>query len=223
MNKIIVTEEQLQKIFVWRDKNKDLVRSFKPYITDGELIIPNTAKIDFAFTPSGDDWKIVLKYYAIGYEYEPFYSASAMITDDGYVMQSHAVSKRFTSLAKADGNINTENARESCFGTLFAVNAYFFHYRVDISQLETKRVERHSKIVKGKYRYENVKVLERKYTIQGKIRNNKIPLHRAWHIDCWNVVGHIRHYKNGREIYIKPYKKGKNRNAETNNTYKIER
>lgn len=223
MNKIIVTEEQMQKIFAWRDKNADLVRSFKPYITDGELIIPDTARIDFLFVPSGDDWRIILKYFVDDFDYEPFYSATAIATQDGYILKNHTVSRRFEIASKTNKDIDIEKARESCFAFVYAVNAYFFHYRADVSQLETKRVERHGKIVKGKYKYDNVKVIERKYTIQGRIRNNKIPLHRAWHIDCWDVTGHIRHYQSGKEVYIKPYKKGKNRNTETNNIYKIAR
>ena len=31
---------------------------------------------------------------------------------------------------------------------------------------------------------------------------------------CWGVRGHVRHYKNGNEVFIKPYKKGKERNNE---------
>lgn len=29
---------------------------------------------------------------------------------------------------------------------------------------------------------------------------------------CWGVIGHTRHYKNGKEVWIKPYRKGKHRN-----------
>lgn len=30
--------------------------------------------------------------------------------------------------------------------------------------------------------------------------------------NVWGVMGHIRHYKNGKEVYIRPYEKGKDRN-----------
>ena len=33
--------------------------------------------------------------------------------------------------------------------------------------------------------------------------------------DCWGVRGHYRHYKNGKTVYIEPYKKGKGRNEKT--------
>lgn len=36
-------------------------------------------------------------------------------------------------------------------------------------------------------------------------------LHREIKCLCWGVRGHVRHYKDGREIFIKPYRKGKER------------
>ena len=42
-----------------------------------------------------------------------------------------------------------------------------------------------------------------------KIRSKQI--HRT--CTLWPVSGHIRHYKNGKTVYIKPYLKGKNRKA----------
>lgn len=30
--------------------------------------------------------------------------------------------------------------------------------------------------------------------------------------NVWGVIGHVRHYKNGKTVYIKPYEKGKDRN-----------
>lgn len=217
MNKIIITKEQLDKILAWRDKNKELVRNFKPFIMSGEIMTEDKSVLCFNIEQVGSQWQINVDFNFVenGKRYDCI-KANAVTVEKGYVVTEKTI----------DSGVNITDIDQSLtdiYGCLFAINAYFFHYRTDISQLETKRVEKHSKIVKGKYRYENVKVLERKYTIQGKIRNNKIPLHRAWHIDCWDVTGHIRHYQNGREVYIKPYKKGKNRNAETNNIYKIER
>ena len=43
------------------------------------------------------------------------------------------------------------------------------------------------------------------------------------HTDVWGVAGHMRHYKNGRTVYIKPYKKGPGRETKVpeGKTYKI--
>jgi len=35
---------------------------------------------------------------------------------------------------------------------------------------------------------------------------------RAFNCPCWGVIGHMRRYKSGKEVWIKPYRKGKERN-----------
>lgn len=35
--------------------------------------------------------------------------------------------------------------------------------------------------------------------------------HRAMNCPCWGVIGHMRHYKSGKTVWIKPYRKGKER------------
>ena len=35
---------------------------------------------------------------------------------------------------------------------------------------------------------------------------------RSMSYPCWGVIGHMRHYKSGKTLWIKPYKKGKERN-----------
>lgn len=32
---------------------------------------------------------------------------------------------------------------------------------------------------------------------------------RQYHVDGWNVRGHWRHFKDGRKVFVKPYRKGK--------------
>ena len=40
-------------------------------------------------------------------------------------------------------------------------------------------------------------------------------------IDCWSVRGHMRHYKNGKAVYIKPYEKGKDKTKRLAKHYNI--
>lgn len=35
--------------------------------------------------------------------------------------------------------------------------------------------------------------------------------HRSMTCPCWGVIGHMRHYKSGKTVWIKPYRKGKER------------
>ena len=44
--------------------------------------------------------------------------------------------------------------------------------------------------------------------------NNLLSKNKSTHniqCDCWGVRGHYRHYKNGKVVFVKEYKKGKNR------------
>lgn len=41
--------------------------------------------------------------------------------------------------------------------------------------------------------------------------------------ECWTVRGYYRHNKSGTISFVKPYKKGKNRNAESNTVYMLDR
>lgn len=111
---------------------------------------------------------------------------------------------------------------QSLLAVFCAVNAYFFHYRQDISALEQKEVKKHLIVGKGnKAHYEIIKRLNKTYTIVGEIHKNKVSIQKQWRLDCWNVVGHIRHYANGKTAYVRPYKKGKNRNKDFNKIYEL--
>lgn len=48
--------------------------------------------------------------------------------------------------------------------------------------------------------------------LQTSTVNQKKTIRRL--VDVWSVRGHIRHYKSGKEIYIHPYQKGRNRATE---------
>lgn len=56
-----------------------------------------------------------------------------------------------------------------------------------------------------------------KNKVANALKSRKI----VYSVDCWNVRGHYRHYKNGKTIFIKSYEKGKKRNSgsHTNSTY----
>ncbi|MBQ8054894.1 MAG: hypothetical protein IJ198_14000 [Lachnospiraceae bacterium] len=43
----------------------------------------------------------------------------------------------------------------------------------------------------------------------------------TWHCPAWGVRGHYRHYKTGRVSYIKPYVKGKNKDAYAGREYTL--
>lgn len=104
------------------------------------------------------------------------------------------------------------------------INQQLEQYK-DIEQVDTKqdapaKINRNKKVI---YECEGT-VDKRKYLLIGKditvavgdnshlqtsTVNQKKTIHRL--VDVWSVRGHIRHYKSGKEVYIQPYQKGRNR------------
>ena len=70
---------------------------------------------------------------------------------------------------------------------------------------------KHKKTRKSKNKIKITKIL--------RIQNNEVQdflkEHSTHKITCpsWGVSGHYRHYKNGKVVWIKPYKKGKKRDS----------
>ena len=219
MNIIKLTLKQVNDILSWRDKNKDLVRRYMPYLTEGSIQIDDNNRIDFTVA-----FEEPIQFTNIYYNnniivFSLTWSADGnkgfwLLEKENYVNYA---------LLQGQNEYSYEELRQNILTVYASVNAYFFHYRQDLSIVEQKEVKRHT--VKGKnntYKYKIEKSLNRIHTIVGKIHHNKIPENRQWRVDCWGVVGHIRHYKNGKEVYIKPYLKGKNRlNGDNNKIYKI--
>lgn len=217
MNIIKLTLKQVNDILQWRDKNKSLVRRYLPYLNQGTILIDDNNRIDFtvAFTEP-------IQFNTI------YYNNNIMVfsltwSADGNKWLLEKENYVNYELLQCQKEYTYEELRQNILTIYASINAYFFHYRQDLSIVEQKEVKRHA--VKAKhntYKYKIEKSLNKIYTITGKIHHNKIPKNRQWHIDCWNVVGHIRHLANGKEVYIKPYIKGKNRaNSEYNKTYII--
>lgn len=219
MNIIKVSEKQLDDIFVWRDKNKELVRNFLPYLDSGCIQTDNFS-IEFKVVGEINDYITTLKLIIINDVIELKFA----IKDGKCILIAERELSDFNKLKQLiqSHNSSQRELRQSMIGIFCAVNAYFFHYRQDVNSISHKEVKKHLVVGRGnKAHYETVKKLNKIYTISGRIHNNKVPVSKQWHIDCWNVVGHIRHYSNGKTVYIAPYKKGKNRNADINTIYKI--
>lgn len=220
MNTIKITLNQLNNILSWRDKNKDLVRNFLPYLLDGTILVDDIARIDFNVI-LGEPIKFTTVYYG---ENTMAFSLTWSKSKDEEYCRLEKENYVNLPLLTSQTEYTYSELKQNILTVFASVNAYLFHYRQDISIIERKETKKHT--VKGKnntYKYKSEKVLNKLYTIVGRIRHNKIPENRQWRIDCWGVVGHIRHYKNGKQVYIKPYLKGKNRNGEINKTYIIER
>ena len=62
------------------------------------------------------------------------------------------------------------------------------------------------------HRQRKVKLCRITVVDREKIQAVSICQRREMQCPCWGVIGHVRHYKSGRDAWVKPYVKGKARN-----------
>lgn len=65
--------------------------------------------------------------------------------------------------------------------------------------------------------YGNQVLLRNVYTIKSDINKAEYVFqnYAGYKCECWGVRGHIRHLKNGKEVFVKPYRKGVKKDDET--------
>lgn len=228
---IEITKKQLDLIMAWRDKNKDLVRNFLPFIMNGIIRIKDGSssnEISFMIFKGNEEnvYMGMFDYFFIdgnGKNYHLILYAGIIREGKTFIKES-IKGKDYDTFYKKE---QESDLMQDINAVFFAVNAYFFHYREDEEEIPVKEVKKHGK-KKGKsdskeYKPSSVCYLSTKYRLKGVVRQEKIPKTRQWHVDYWGVRGHLRHYKSGKTIFIAPYMKGKDRENAVGKTkvYKV--
>lgn len=212
MNVIQLTNADLQSIFQWRDaseENTRLVRTFDPFLLDGKIEIDNEFSVSFAVFKKQIGYYVSLKYYA---ERQKLLTLELETLPAGYVK---IVDERKTkAYIKAKPlYIKHEEVKQDVIGTFFAVNAYFLNKVTEDRVIPERTVKQHKQGGGNVRNTETptVKRLNKVYTIKGRYAPSTGATARMRHCEAWEVVGHYRHYKNGKVVYIAPFCKGKNK------------
>lgn len=230
MNIIKINEQQYNLLEEWGKENHELIANkFYPYLLDGKMEIEIQKNIYSCIifnininNERKNCYDVRLEILSKLLEKEDKLTTITFAINDGKIEIDNVDMNFSENAMKAMGNDFMANSIVGLITMFRIVNAYFFNYKQDISEIEVKTVKRQSVKVKGKYKYQEVKHLNKLYTIKRTVNTRRLPKSRQWHIDSWGVVGHIRHLKNGKEVYVKPYIKGKCRlNIENNKIYKI--
>lgn len=126
-------------------------------------------------------------------------------------------------------NLNEETT--NAITNMFVILLGYIIYIKDNPTIEyEKETENNNKgIVKNNISNSNNKKKDYKITLGNKViklklQPNEIRTFKRKYVrtvDTWEVIGHIRHYKNGKTIFIKPYIKGKNRGEVNKKDYVI--
>lgn len=114
-------------------------------------------------------------------------------------------------------NVTPLDAASNFARTFWCINFYLKNLPETQEIVKEKVEEVYVENKKGNKRYKSRVVLKRTIQIHAKPFNKKDIKHVIKCL-CWGVRGHERHLKNGRVVWVKPYRKGKQRNNE--NAYK---
>ena len=89
--------------------------------------------------------------------------------------------------------------------------------KIENREKTVKEIDKNSKARdrnRKKVSKENNKIFLLDELVEYVAKNNIYPKHSVHHsiqCPCWSVRGHYRTYKNGRTVFVKPYRKGKKR------------
>lgn len=150
------------------------------------------------------------------------------------IVQTHYISPKYIDGLELISLENQTRAEEEMFDifketadSIIAVCNYFIFHEKEFKVSQSKEIKMIKKKggaiqkAKGKNRYVKINT----YQLIGEVttKSEKTKIKKMISCEAWGVRGHVRKYKNGKTVYIKPYVKGKKRNevAPKDSTYRI--
>ncbi|AEW47176.1 hypothetical protein BCP78_0169 [Bacillus phage BCP78] len=194
-DRIVISQEDAELLFDWRDANQELVRNFNPVLEQGVIINTNTPDIRYVFQKQGDEF------------------VYSVVLEDGTVTHE-LVWNSITGEGKAiHSQLKKEMIRmyNEVFISLHAsLMAYMEHSQDDTESVSVKShtvVVGHKKQKKSKKKAP-VKIRRKVYTVSVSKESLEAAT-RSYerHIEKWTVRGHWRKTKNG-QVWIKPHVRG---------------
>lgn len=200
MDKIILSGKDIEALLLWRDQNKNLIRRNPAPFKGIILEFPDTNIMIKAYNDAG---KIAFYLQVDGQK-------AGKITGQqlpGGLFQA----KKNTTKLKSDD----VQSIITVYASLMALIVY--HKPEPAAAPSKQRQERPKKVKTGAQRSKNGVTYLLKHSSSGP-RIQQRGQHSS-PAGTFTVRGHYRHYKNGRAIWIKPYKKGTG--DQKNKTYKL--
>ena len=200
MDKILLSSKDIETLLLWRDQNKELIRRNAAPFKGIILEFPETNIIIKAYNDAG---KIAFYLQVNGQK-------AGKITGrqlPGGLLQ---VKKNTTKLSGDD-----VQSIITVYASLMALIVY--HKPEAAAAAKEARQERPKKAKNGQERRKNSITYLLKHSSSGP-RIQQRGQHSS-PAGVFTVRGHYRHYKDGRSVWIKPYKKGTG--GPKNKTYKL--
>ena len=200
MDKIILSNKDVETLLKWRDNNTDLIRR-NPAPFKGILLQFPESLIDIkAYNDAG---KITFYLFINGHK-------AGKITGQQLPGGLLQVKKNTTKLPSDD-----VQSIITVYASLMALIVY--HKPEPAAAAKEARQERPKKAKNGQERRKNGVTYLLKHSSSGPRIHPRG--HHSSPAGVFTVRGHYRHYKDGRAVWIKPYKKGTG--GPQNKTYKL--
>lgn len=207
-DRITVTQEDVERLFSWRDKNKDLVRNFNPVMEEGVILNTATPLVRYVFKKK-----------------ENQYLYSIVNKHDDVVL--HALSWNFET--GVGTNIHTildkghiRDYNETLISLHASLMAYMEHYQDNEEYVRKQTntvVVGHKKQKKSKKKTP-IKIRRKVYSLTITEESlNEVTRSYERQTDKWTVRGHWRKTKNG-QVWIKPHVRGEGKEV-TPKEYKM--
>lgn len=205
-DRMIITLDQFVEIEKWTKKNLDLIaeykENFRPLVFN-EIVIEIGTKEKKVATPvtiyiNHTDTDLEIKSYI-----DEGFAYSARIRNSDLKVEEFN-----TSIIPEDGRKLAFNMMMLQLFQYEGIMSYIFHFKKDMVQKTVVNTVSKKKGKKASKRKSTVKLTRKVYTINSEISTRKVPKQRQWKGVSWTVRGHLRHYKSGKVVYIKPYIKG---------------
>ena len=244
-NKIYVDDLTWYKYAEVMEKNKLDVVNLTPLFPDGVIISEseyNNATTHYFFSYKPDDEKLVINLslvtngnfaFKIKITVDRFFNleTSGIDMDDYFDATVVVYRKQHRKEDEINRYVDTkteliENTVNNFMQILLYINYLLEHpeiKEVHKEKSKTSTANKKTSASKSSTPTEPRKSVARTTIINGlRIVSDAEPVHKKLKskkiqrvTDCWGVRGHYRHYKNGKTVYIEPYKKGKGRNEKT--------
>ena len=109
--------------------------------------------------------------------------------------------------------LNMNDLKYSDTLDIFLAINFFIKHLPHTYQKSERKVEETIETGKGiNKKYKRVVHLERNFNFVNLDKLSKTSIKHSFSCLCWGVRGHLRHLKSGKVVFVKPFKKGKERN-----------
>lgn len=212
MARIEISREDCKRLLGWRDSHKDQVRSYSPAFDSSIIVV------------SDDEEKLHTIIRAE--ENSQLFTVLFRISIDGDLLLKflwHRISQRVDVLLSKLPEQEKEENIQSAVSIYASIMAYMSEKRpVEYVSLDKETSSRGKCIKKIRSKSSESIVVKSLYPIRKNIDNQPSKRSYTKPTKAVNVRGFVRHYKNGKVVYIKPFTRYSNcLNPIKNKTYRI--